>query len=198
MPGSGAGFSGPAAPSPWMSFLPLFLGIGGATMAAGGAARSAQQQQYELRSRALGYDFAAKMAELNARMVDMQARYVVQAGRREAMVVGLRAGQMEGTARATMAARGLDLGVGTPPEILTTSEMMKEIDLLTINSNTSREVAAVRAEAASYRSQAIMDRASATNLRGSAGLIDPRREMVTSLLGSASQLSAMWLPYLMR
>lgn len=182
---------------PMVGALGLSLGIYGAFTGATGASNAARQRQYELRAQALGYELSAKLAEMNARLVELQARYIVQAHRREAMVVGIKSGQAEGTARATMAARGVDLGVGSPAEVMATSDIMREIDLLTINTNMARDVAAKRMDAASYRAQGLMDSLSGRNLRGSAGLIDPGQAYRTSLLGSAGQMASWWAPLMM-
>ena len=77
-----------------------------------------------------------------------------------------------------MAANGVALDSGTPNAVLTSTDVMGEIDANTIEQN-------ALAQAWGYRTQAGMDRARAN-------AINPGMSAATTLLGSATQVASTW------
>ena len=140
-------------------------------MQGAGAASSALGAWYGAKSQQDRLSFSADMADLNARTV-------MQAGERDQQKSMLAAAHLKSAQRAGMGANGVDLGAGTAANVLTSTDVMGKIDANTIEANALRS-------AWGYRTQAIMDRASA-------GTISPLTAAATSLLGSASSVAGSW------
>lgn len=91
-----------------------------------------------------------------------------------------------------MAARGIDLGVGSAVETIATTDLMKEIDMLTTNAETVRSAEAARLQRQNYLTASAMQDVSAMNLAGSAASISPTMALTGSLLGSAGSVANAW------
>lgn len=89
--------------------------------------------------------------------------------------------QLKGTQRATMAARGLDLGSGSPLDILTSTDVMGAADQKTNKENTQLNVNADLRKAAYYKSQA--------------SNVSPFVAAGTSLVTGASKVSDKWYDF---
>lgn len=133
-------------------------------------------------SSAVGSVYAAKSQRsalaLQADMSDLQARGALAQGEREQQRSMLQTAQLKGTQRAALAANGVDLGQGSPLNILTTTDTMGGIDAQTIKANALRS-------AWGYRTQAAADRASAS-------AISPGLAGATSLLTGATAVADSW------
>lgn len=170
---------------------PVFA-VAGAVNSAVGAYYGAKSQQLQLQSQALSYEFQSQISGINARMIEAQAQQIWRAGRMQEMQVGLKAGQRKAATRASLAARGIQAGVGSAAELIATTDLMKEIDLITINSNTVRAVEAERMRKVGVEASGLMQSLSAANLSASARTISPFMQAGTSLLGSASSFASSW------
>src|SRR4051812_2785000 len=60
------------------------------------------------------YDFQSKVASNNAQIAEWQAQDAITRGGKAQNALQLKNAQMRGSQEATMAARGLDLSVGSP------------------------------------------------------------------------------------
>lgn len=169
----------------------------------------------------INYRQTVNMGEINARLSELAAETELNRGQREYGAFTLKKGAMKSTQRASLAANGIDLGVGSALETLTTTDIMGEIDGQTIVSN------AVRA-AWGYQTQAVISRTSAAvaannarstgqnaaNNYSAAGnmafinasnqssltriqsdAISPTVAGTTSLLGSATRAADTWYKY---
>lgn len=168
------------------------LAVFGAVNSAIGSYYQAKSAEYQFESQASNLAFQADMAQINQRRAEFQAYTIMEAGQRQIGAVTMRAGQVKGSAKASMAARGIQLGVGSAAETIATTDLMKEIDALTINTNRVRAAEETRMQAVNYGTQAAMLDVSAANALGSASTISPFGSAATSLLGSASNLSSAW------
>lgn len=148
---------------------PAILGA----QAAGGAAQT------------VGSFYAAKSQQsqfrLQADMADLQARQALLAGEREQQRSRLATGALKSRQIVTMAANGVDLSSGTPNAVLTSTDVMGQIDANTIEQNALME-------AWGYRTEASMDRARAKS-------ISPGMAAGTTLLGSATQVASSWYSF---
>jgi hypothetical protein len=63
--------------------------------------------------------------------------------------------------KAVAAANGVDVGSGSPTEIMASSKYLGERDALTIRDNAARQAWAYRQQARGFRNEASMDRATA-------------------------------------
>jgi len=127
----------------------------------------------------------ANILDTNARIAELGAQSALNQGQKQIAALTLKVGQIKGAQRASMAANGIDLGVGNAAEVQATTDIMKEIDANTIEANAVRTAWGYRSEAANIQNEATMKRA------GAAG-ISPGMAAATSLLGSAGRVATSW------
>lgn len=152
--------------------------IATAGMGALGAYNQARAQQGMAR-------YNAAVADNNAQMAEWQAQDALRRGDEEAAAVRRQADQLKGSQRATMAAKGLDLAEGTAAELQDQTDFFGLIDQNTARGNAQREAWAARQQGQNFRSEAAMQRTTASN-------ISPGMAVATSLLGSAGSVSDRW------
>lgn len=127
--------------------------------------------------------FQASMADVNARMSEQSAQAELLRGEREYQSSRLRTGLLKSRQRASLAANGVDLGVGSAAEILTSTDVMGEIDANTIQANAIRQAWGYRTQATGYQNEALIRRASA-------GSINPGMAAMTTLLTEGAKMGA--------
>lgn len=150
----------------------------GAILGAIGAWAGAGAQKTSLRAQ-------AEIAEINARAAESNAQAVLFAGQREQQRSMLHTAGLKGAQRARIAANGIDLGVGSAVRVLTTTDVMGQIDANQIKANAVRQAWGQRVQATNYQNDALVKRANAS-------AISPGAAAVTSLLGSAGSVAANW------
>jgi hypothetical protein len=150
-----------------------------------GAAASAVGAYFSARSQQIAARGAADIADINAQQSEQAAQQELYRGNAEVAAATQRAGQVKGAQRAAFAANGVDLGVGSAAEVLTSTDMAKENDIATITGNAVRAAWGYRMQGTNYKNQALAARASADS-------ISPFMAGATSLLGSASQIATSW------
>ena len=168
------------------------MSVFGAVNSAIGSYYQAKSAEYQLQSQASTLAFQADMAKLNQRRAEFQAYTIMEAGARQIGAQTMKAGQVKGAATASMAARGVQLGVGSAAEVIATTDLMKEIDTLTLNTNRVRASEEAKMQGVNYGNQAAMLGVSSRNAMASADSISPFGSAMTSLMGSASSLSSSW------
>ena len=190
--------SGAAIPSSGMDAAGAFQMAGG-IMAIFGAANSAigtfyqaQSAQNQLKVQAQNERFQSQMSAINAQSAEFSAQQSLLAGEKQIGQYTMRAGQQKSSAVASMAARGIQGGVGSAKEVIGSMDIVKEIDRLTMSASNVRQAEAIRTQAMNYRNQSIMSGLSADNLNTSAGTIYPGLGMATSLIGSAADIGGNW------
>lgn len=166
--------------------------VAGAVQGAIGSYYNAKSQQLQLESQASSLEFQADMSRLNAVQAEFTAQQIMRAGNLKQGQVSLRAGKIKSSQRASMAARGIDLGVGSAVETIATTDLMKEIDMLTVNSETVRSAEAARLQRQNYMTQAAIQDVSSENLYASSRTISPSMAATSSLLGSAGSVANAW------
>jgi hypothetical protein len=175
-----------------MSQFGSIFSIGGAVTGAIGSYYAAQSQKAQLDSQASSMRFQSDISELNAAQAEFTAQQIMRAGQQRQGQIGLRAGKIKSSQRASMAARGIDLGVGSAVETIATTDLMKEIDMLTVNADTVRSAESARQQRQNYLTASAMQDVSASNLAGSASTISPFLAAGTSILGSAGSVANAW------
>lgn len=168
------------------------MAIGAAITSAIGSYYQAEATKYQAKSQMSALAFQQEIASRNAAAAHRAADEVIAAGRQEIGRYTMAAGQKAATSRARMAARGIQAGVGSASETEASDDLIKQIDVLTLNSNTVRRAAATRMQASNYRTQATMLGVSAENARATAKSIQPWMAPTASLLGSAGMLGIQW------
>lgn len=154
------------------------LQVGAAAVQMIGAISSALSTRLALKG-------AAEMAEINAGVAERAAQHEMSRGQDLAAQASARAGQIKSSQRAAMAANGIDLGVGSAAEVLTSTDMIKEHDMQTIQANAVRAAWGHRMDGTSLTNQARSSRAGADS-------VSPLMAGTSSLLSSAGQIAGSW------
>lgn len=115
-----------------------------ATMAAGALSAYGTYQQGQT---------AKAVAQNNQVMAEYAAQDAQRRGEKEVHELRMRAAQLKGTQRATMASRGLDLSEGTPADILDQTDFFAQIDQDTARHNARKDAWRYRAEGTAQRAQ---------------------------------------------
>lgn len=129
--------------------------------------------------------FQAEMGEINARMSELSAKQALLAGERDEQKVRMATGQVKAGQRVALAANGIDMTSPTAQAQLATTDVLGEIDAITVQENAIRS-------AWGYRTQAVNARTEAAVARGAADGINPGAAAATSLLGGAGQVAGSW------
>lgn len=158
--------------------LSMGLQVAGMVSSTLGAYYSAQSQKDAL-------EFQAEMSDFNARIYERAAQSELMKGQREEQNARLKTAHLKSAQRVALAANGVDLGVGSAANILTSTDVMGEIDANTIAANAVRSAWGYRTQATNASIDGIMKRSSASS-------ISPGMAAATSLLGSATGVAKSW------
>ena len=165
-----------------------FGAIGGAV----GSYYAAQSEKYKTKSLALNLQHRKDMALFNMRMKESQAQHIARTFNKQYQIMTLKQGAKKSTARASFAARGIQMGVGSTKDAFVSSELLAEIDKATMNSNKVRATENKRLEAIGVGIKGDMYGLSASNMFATASSIDPFLNMSSSLLtGGANFISSL-------
>jgi hypothetical protein len=165
--------------------------MGGVNSAIGGYF-AAQSQQYQDKSQAVQLGYQADMASINARSSEYAAQSTLEAGKSQIANMTMAAGQATASTTATMAAHGIRLGVGSAADITASQNIVKDVNMYTIDANATRAAAQDRTQATNYSNQSLMDRTGAANATRSASSVSPFAAMTSSLLTSAANVGQQW------
>lgn len=128
----------------------------------------------------------ANIARLNAQMMEEQAQAVFRSTEKDIVRKTMAAGQVKGKQRATLAANGIAVGTGSAAEIQASTDLIKEMDTITMRQNATRQAWGYRMKAAGYEGEAYMAQANKQSVWGNFG---------ASVLGAASQVANQYLGY---
>lgn len=165
--------------------------FGGINSAIGGY-YAAKSQQYQMKSAASSLDFQSGMDAINAHGAEMSAQSIEEAGKTQVEQYTMKAGQEAAATQVATAARGVDLTSGSAVAQRASDDLVKQMDVLTINANATRAAWAQRTQATNDQNQSLLSSTSASNMRASAGSISPGLAAGTSLLGSATGIASQW------
>lgn len=157
-----------------------------------GSYYQAENQKNNLKVQAQNQRFAAQMAIVNQRAAEFTAGQLAVMGQQQIGQYTMRAGQARASARAAMAARGIDIGAGSAGEVFESMDFVKEVDKLTMSASIVRQQEAARLQAFNIGAQALTSQLSAQNLQASAGTIYPGLALGTSLLTGAADIGSTW------
>ena len=175
----------------------------GAASSAIGAYGSAQASKTSLNLQATLSDINAKstmdMAEINRQQAEKVAQQTLLTGEREVQRSQIATTNLKSKQRVSMAANGIDLGEGSATQVLTSTDVMGEIDANTLQANAVRSAWGYRtqgeAEFNRSRVQASNQTSQGAMSRASAEAISPLGAGFTSLLGSAGTVASNWYQY---
>lgn len=162
------------------SLEPLAMGtqVAGGVMAAGAAASKS------IADRA-AYNIQATATENNATLEHAAAGDAIRRGQVAQVGSELRTRQVKGAQIAGMAANGVDLGSGSPLNILSDTDLTGINDVNVIAMNAAKE-------AWGFNLRASNDESNARLLRARAAMESPVRAAGTSLLTSAGTVASKW------
>jgi hypothetical protein len=189
-PPAGGGFAEGLASG--LQTLGPIMAIFGAANSAIGTFYQAKSAQNQLKSQALNQQFQSEMSAINAKSAEFSAQQSMLSSARQIGRYTMGAGQAKSSAKASMAARGIQAGVGSAAEVIGSMDLIKEIDRMTMSANSVRQAESIRNQAMNYRNQSIMSGLSADNLNTTAGTISPGMGVGTSLLTSAADIGQNW------
>jgi len=164
---------------------PSTIGNAGLIMQGFGAINSTIGAYKQSQAAKSSYEYQAQVASWNAHLADRRASDAITRGQTDEGTQRLKAAGIYSAQRATLAARGLDLGEGSALNILADTKFMGEVDALTIRNNAARE-------AYGYQYQAANDRFASDFYKGRAGAESPLVAGGTSLLAGAGQVATSW------
>lgn len=128
----------------------------------------------------------ANMADINATILDAEARNILRAGNVEESRVKLAGAQAKSAQRAQLAQSGIDIaGSNTALARLTGNDVITEVDAQTVRANALRAAWGQRLAAGDQRR-------GAASMRTSAASISPGMAGFTSLISGAGQVAASW------
>lgn len=150
----------------------------GSIMSAMGARSAAKAEKSALKAEAI-------LHETNAKILEMNAQADLLAGQREEQKVKLSSAQLKASQKVALAANGIALDgdpTSTANNILTSTDVLGEIDANTVSANAIRSAFGQRIEGTNYTNKALMARQAAKQ-------ISPNKAFITSLLGSATSMA---------
>lgn len=154
----------------------------------GGGVTSAIGSYYSAATQKATMQWQAAVADVNARIAELGAQSALYQGQQQVGALTLKAGQLKSSQRAAMAANGIDLGEGTAAEIQATTDLVKEIDMATLEANAVRSAWGYRTQGVNYQNEALIKSATART-------VSPFAAAATSLLGSAGSVATSWYNY---
>lgn len=146
----------------------------GATVGSGVMAAGSAYQQGQV---------AKQTARNNATMAEYAAQDAQRRGEEQVQSIQRKAAGLKGAQRSIMASRGLDLGSGTPAELLDQTDFFAEQDVATTRYNASRDAWSSRAQGQDMLTQ------------GRYAARTANQQAIGSLMGTAGSVSDKWLRY---
>lgn len=155
--------------------------VGAVTSTVGAYNKSVAEKQ--------GYEYQSQIARNNSQLAGWQADDARNRGEREEQNHRMKVAALRGTQRATLAARGIDLGEGSALNILTDTDFMGERDALLIRDNAAKEVWGFQEQGRNFKHTADMYSARAK-------MENPFMSAGSTLLTGAGAVARSW--YAMR
>lgn len=126
---------------------------------------------------------ATQVGRNNQIMAEYAAQDAQKRAGEDAIRVQQKANALKGSQRAAMAAKGLDLGVGTTAELQDQTDFFGATDAATTRSNGNRDVWSARQQGVNARAQ------------GDASARQGNLSAFSTLLGTAGSVSGKWYDY---
>jgi hypothetical protein len=157
--------------------------VGGGILGGIGAHNEGQAAKDQARYR-------AAVANNNAILAEKSAQMATEAGDIKAQNESLHTAATIGTIKATQAASGLDVNIGTPVDVRESAADLGRLDAMTIRYNAQKEAYNARTQADSYRAQAGLDMMAGKTATEAGDL-----KAFTSILGGAASVGDKWASY---
>lgn len=150
-----------------------------------GAASSVVGSYFNAKSQKATLAFQADMAEQNAKLAELSAQGELLRGQWAESRQRAQTGRIKSAQRVAMAANGVDLQSQSALEVLTSTDVMGEIDANQIAANAVRAAWGYRMQGSNATSEALVKRAA-----GEA--ISPNMAAASSLLSNAGSVATSW------
>jgi hypothetical protein len=163
--------------------ITLALTAVSAAVAAGGAVaqgRAANKQA----------TYQAAVERNNAQIATWQAADAVDRGRIEEQNQRLKVARLAGTQRTAFASSGVELGSGSPLDVLMDTQQLGELDALTIRSNAEREAYGYRTQSSNLTAQSGLTRMAGRNAQQASYI-----SAGSSLLSTAGTVGDRYMTY---
>lgn len=148
--------------------------------------------RYEAKAKASEMEYEGTIAAINARQGESDAQLELLAGEQEIGRVGLQYGQLMGQQRISQGASGTVAGFGSNASALAGVDLAKQIDMITIDANSTRAANSSRMRSVDQRNRGRMAMVSAGNLRSMGRAASPELAAGTSLISGAGQIAGQW------
>lgn len=188
----GTSVGGLSTVSQALSYAGPILALMGAVQTGIGTYYSSESLKSGLEYQSRVSDINARLSELNARAAERTAQEILLSGEREAGRVSLKAGKVKSAQKVSQAARGVAIGEGSAAEEIATTDLMKEVDMLTINSNAVRAASAARISGVAAGIQEVSYENDARLKMASASGINSFSMATSSLLSSSTAVAKAW------
>ena len=162
------------------------------------AGSAASAEKYKTKSLALSLEHKKDMALFNQRMKESQAQHINRVFNKRYQIMTLKQGAQKSRGVVSIASRGGVRGVGSNLNAMVSSEILAEIDKMTMNSNKVRARENKRLEGVGLGIQGSMYGMSASNMFSSASQINPFMNMTSSLLTGGSSFISSLPPGMLR
>jgi hypothetical protein len=154
-------------------------------MSAAGAAQQTVGAYYGAASDKIALGLQADLDAINARLAEGRGRDALARGEREYGAARLKTAALKSSQRTGLADAGFDLGFGSAAQVLTSTDMLGEVDAETIKANAMREAWGHRLEATGLRGSAAVNRAAAKS-------INPTLAAMSTLLTAGGQVASQY------
>jgi hypothetical protein len=154
-------------------------------MSAAGAAQQTVGAYYGAAGEKIALGLQADLDAINAKLAEGRGRDALARGEREYGASRLRTAAAKSAQRVGLADAGFDLGFGSAAQVLTSTDMLGEVDAETIKANAMREAWGHRLEATGLRGSAAVNRAAAKS-------INPTLAAASTLLTSGGQVASQY------
>lgn len=153
----------------------IALQVGGALQSAAGAYMKTSGEKRNL-------ERSADIADMNARLSDLQAKSTLRQGQREEQRSRFETTNTKDSQTTGFAGNGIALDSETAIRVMTSTDVLGEIDANTINANAARAAWGYKMEGVQFRNEALTTRATASSL-------SPSQSAFGSLINSAGNIS---------
>jgi len=171
-----------------MKYKGTLLTSASAVSSAIGSYYQAKNEKYKLESKSSSIRHQVEMDKIQARQYEFQASSLLESAHRQIGANTMKSGQIKSSARTSMASNGIVLGVGSSQEVQATTDLIKEIDSLTINSNAVQRAEELRMKKVALEDQSNLTGLSANSLLTSSSLINSNQKAFINFSSQADNI----------
>lgn len=170
-----------------MAFAPI-IGIVSMVASAGSAVMGAMGAAAGARAQAAQANYQAAIARFNQKIALQNRDYQLAKGETEAQLYGRQAEQRMAQIRARIGASGVDIGSGSPQDVLTSQQLVTDTDMRQIRANAARAAYGEEIKGVEAGAQADMYTQASKNIQSAAPWA-----VAGSLLSGVASVSSKWL-----